>query len=409
MRGTQIIETLIQDLRFGLRQLRRNPGFSAAAIAIAALGVAATCVIFSFAEAAVLRALPYKNPSSLVSVTMTDLKFARGWPGVPVPVFLSWRAHAQSIGSFAASDSVMGQTLAGVAEPTQVFDYSVSQPAFRMLGVPPALGRGFLPSDYRSGSPPDVLLSYQQLFQGRRDAVRRTITLDGVAHAVVGVMPPDFLMPGASAWESVCWTPLVFNAKQETDAKNRSLSVWARLRPGVSPEHAQAALSGPERNGPNRLIMAGNSSTLLENGSAFCAIDFSSIRPHQVTRPCGPAFGGPAPWDCCSAFHRATNEKPLASATRAASMRRRRRIGEIHFGYLLGVRRRLEVVAILAKAHDTRDEVVGEKADIGVVILDRLVVPPPLHRDTVFRPLQLVLQFQKIFVGLELGIVLNHR
>ncbi len=244
--GFQWFEALLQDLRYGLRQLRRNPGFSAAAIAIAALGIGATCVIFSFAEAAVVRALPYKDPSSLVSVTMTDARFSHAWDKVPVPVFLNWRERAKAIGSFSASETFMGQTLAGVPEPTQVFNYGISPQAFSLLGVSPALGRGFLPSDYHPGSQPAVLLSYalwRQLFHGRRDALGKAVTLDGVGHTVVGVMPPDFIMPGASTWESVCWTPLTFNTQQQSDAKTRSLPVLARLKPGVSPAQAKAALS----------------------------------------------------------------------------------------------------------------------------------------------------------------------
>lgn len=87
------LESILADVRYAFRVLRKNPGFSAAAIAIAGLGIAAACVIFSFAEAAVLRALPYKNPSSLVSVAMTDARFSHAWDDVSVPVFLNWRAR----------------------------------------------------------------------------------------------------------------------------------------------------------------------------------------------------------------------------------------------------------------------------------------------------------------------------
>ncbi len=237
--------TLLHDLRFGLRMLRRNPAFSAAAIVIAALGIAAACVIFSFAEAAVVRALPYKDPSCLVSVTMTDARFSHAWDKVPVPIFLSWRERAKAIGTFAASEPFMGQTLAGVREPAQVFDYAVSLEAFPSLGVRPALGRGFLPSDYNSGGAPAVLLSYslwQRLFRRHRNALGQTITLDGAGHTIVGVMPAGFMIPGTSNWASVCWTPLIFNAADRSDTKTRSLSVWGRLGPGVAPARAQAAL-----------------------------------------------------------------------------------------------------------------------------------------------------------------------
>ena len=130
--GWRWLETILQDLRYGLRQLRRNPGFSLAAIAIAALGIAATCVVFSFADAAIFGALPYKNPSRLVEVGMTDLNNNPGWSGVPVPVFLSWRDHAGSIGEFVAMyASFNSKTLVGGTEPIQIFDQQVSQETFR--------------------------------------------------------------------------------------------------------------------------------------------------------------------------------------------------------------------------------------------------------------------------------------
>ncbi|MGH8280301.1 MAG: ADOP family duplicated permease [Gammaproteobacteria bacterium] len=238
------LETLWQDLRYGLRQLRRNPGFTAAAVSIAALGIAATCVILSFAEAVVIRALPYKEPSRLVSITMSDARFSHAWDEVPAPVFLNWRERAKTVGSFGASERRTGLTLAGVPEPAQVSDYAISRGALALLGVQPSRGRGFLPSDYDSGAPPAVLLSYslwQHLFGGRPAAVGHTITLDGVGHTIVGVMPPGFTTPGATSWEPACWTPLILNAAERSDTKTRSLSVWGRLR--VPPSRAQAALN----------------------------------------------------------------------------------------------------------------------------------------------------------------------
>ncbi|HTV57057.1 MAG TPA: ABC transporter permease [Terriglobia bacterium] len=236
-------ETLAQDVRYGLRQLRRNPGFTAVAAITLALGIAAACVILSFAEAAVVRALPYREPSRLVSITMTDARFHHAWDEVPVPVFLNWQGRAKSVGTFAASDTLMGLTLGGVPEPAQVFDYELSRTALPTLGVSAALGRGFLHSDYHSGAPPVVLLSYslwQHLFGGRLNALGRSITLDGVSRTIVGVMPARFTTPGATSWEAVCWTPLIFNAAQASDTE-RTLTVWGRLR--VPPSQARAALS----------------------------------------------------------------------------------------------------------------------------------------------------------------------
>ncbi|HEV2248151.1 MAG TPA: ABC transporter permease, partial [Terriglobia bacterium] len=246
--GWRWLETFLQDVHYGLRQLRRNPGFSLAAIAIAALGIAATCVVFSFAEAAIFGALPYKNSSGLVEVGMTDLKNYPGWSGVPVPVFLSWRDHAGSIGQFVAKGSRFNsKTLVGGAEPVQVFDNQVSQGTFRVLGARPLIGRDFLPHDYDSGGSRAAILSYplwQQLFNGHADAIGKSITLDGAGYTIVGIMPPGFQLPESSAaLQPACWTPLIFDAKQKSDTGNFSLTVWSRLRPGISSEKALAALS----------------------------------------------------------------------------------------------------------------------------------------------------------------------
>jgi putative ABC transport system permease protein len=246
--GWRWLETLLQDLRYGLRQFRRNPGFSIAAIVIAGLGIAAACVVFSFADAAIFGALPYKNASSLVEVSMTDLKGNTTWNGVPVPVFISWRKHDGRIGEFAAKYAPFkSKTLVGGARPVQVFDKQISQGTLRLLGAEPLIGRGFLASDYESGGARAVILSYnlwQQLFNGRAETLDKSVTLDGVGYAIVGIMPPNFILPGeTAALMPACWTPMIFNAKQKSATKDFSLTVWTRLRPGISRQQAKAALS----------------------------------------------------------------------------------------------------------------------------------------------------------------------
>ncbi|MEJ2009219.1 MAG: ABC transporter permease [Acidobacteriota bacterium] len=244
--GFAWLDTLFQDLRYGLRQLRRNPGFSAGAIIVASLGMAATCIVFSFADAAVFRALPYKNVSRLVAVGMTDLKNNPNWNGVPIPVFLNWREHAKDVVQLGASHQVLGKTLVGGTEPAVVFDYAVSEGLFDLLGVRPILGRSFLPTDYNAGGPHAILLSYdmwQRFFNGQVSAVGRNVTLDGVGYTIVGVMPPGSPLPGTSDWARNCWTPLIFNSKEKSDIHNFSLAVWGRLKSGASSGKAQAALS----------------------------------------------------------------------------------------------------------------------------------------------------------------------
>ncbi len=247
MWGLPWLETLLQDLRYGLRQLRRSPGFSATAISIAALGIAATCVVFAFADAAIFRALPYQDASRLANITLTDLKNDPGWSGVSVPVFLNWSERARKVGQFAAIYAPLkSKTLVGGAEPMQVFIKQISPGSFQLLGASPLLGRDFLASDYRAGGTSALILSYtlwQQLFHGSPGAVGRSITLDGVGYTIVGIMPPDFMLPEASAaMQPACWTPLVFDAKQKSAPKVLSLTVFTRLGPGTSAAQAEAAL-----------------------------------------------------------------------------------------------------------------------------------------------------------------------
>jgi predicted permease len=237
---------MLQDLRFGLRILRRNPAFSAAAIFIVALGIASTCVIFSFAEAAVFRALPYGHPSRLVRVSMTSLRAPEEGGQVSSAVLLNWREHARKIGQFAAHHWV-NQTMAGAGEPAQLFGDSVSQGAFHVLGVHALIGRTFLPSDYKSGNPAVVVLSYplwQSRFNGRRNVLGQSILLDGVSYAIVGVMPPGFLTIRMGLGVSAeYWVPVIFTAKEKSDANDRRWYAWGRLNSAIPIQEAQAALS----------------------------------------------------------------------------------------------------------------------------------------------------------------------
>jgi putative ABC transport system permease protein len=235
---------MIQDLRFGLRILRRNPAFSMAAILMVALGIAATCVIFSFAEAAVFRALPYRDLSRLVSISTTNLKVPDEGGGVSVPVLLNWRERAKSTGQFAVAHWV-SQTLVGGAEPEQVYGYEVSEGGLGILGVAPIIGRAFSRSDYKAGSPPVTILSHgtwQSLFNGREDVIGHAVALDGISTTIVGVMPPGFLTPDSNI-PAALWTPRIFNAQEKSDIHSHYLGVWGRLNRGVSVQQAQAALS----------------------------------------------------------------------------------------------------------------------------------------------------------------------
>ena len=185
-------ETVAQDLRFALRQLRKNPGFAATAIVILALGIGASVAIFAFVDAALIKPLPYPNPARLVEVTESLALFPRG--NLSYPDYVDWKrmntvfssmdvytAHRFEFYTPSGTESVHGLL--------------VSAGFFGTLGIQPMLGRDFLPGEDAVGASPVVLLRYgawQKRFGGRPDVVGQSVNLSGVQYTIVGVLPKDF-------------------------------------------------------------------------------------------------------------------------------------------------------------------------------------------------------------------------
>src|SRR5262249_45298454 len=188
------MESLLQDFRFALRQLRLNPGFTAVAILTLALGIGANTAIFSVVNAALLRPLPFGTPSSLVMVWGRDP--INGIPGFPVsgPDFLDWAEQNHCFSGMAAF-SERSMVLTGSSQPEQLNVEEVSPNFFSVLGVAPMLGRGFSKEDDEPGKSNVAVLSYglwESQFGGDPNAVGKTIQLDGRSVRVVGVAGPDF-------------------------------------------------------------------------------------------------------------------------------------------------------------------------------------------------------------------------
>ncbi|MGA3049469.1 MAG: ABC transporter permease [Terracidiphilus sp.] len=186
------IETVVQDLRFSLRQLRKNPGFALTAILILALGIGASVAIFAFVDAALIKPLPYPDPTRLVAINESTLLFPRN--NLSYPDYLDWARINTVFRSMAVYDSRRYEisTPSG-AEP--VHGLQVSTNFLKTLGVQPVLGRDFLPGEDSAGASPVLLLRYgswQRRFGGRQDIVGQTVSLSGVAYTVVGVMPQEF-------------------------------------------------------------------------------------------------------------------------------------------------------------------------------------------------------------------------
>lgn len=236
--GFQWLETLLQDLRYGLRQLRRNPGFTAVAIITLALGIGATTAIFSVVNAVLLQPLPYKNPGRLVTI----LHYGSG-PVAPAN-FLDWRSQNHVFQRMGAAQ-YWTPNLASTDRPEQIWALHITSDVLPLLGVQPLLGRMFLPEEDQPGHEHEAILSYQlwqRSFGGDRGIIGHSIRLDGEEYSIVGVMPRAFKFAPFWATKTELWAPLTL-ASRAADRDGNSLRVFARLKPDVTLARARAEMS----------------------------------------------------------------------------------------------------------------------------------------------------------------------
>ena len=244
-RGVGGLLHLGRDLRYGLRMLRKNLGFSTLAILTLALGIGANSAIFSVVNAMLLRPLPYPESNRLVRLWETQP--TNGWHGNVVNAwnFLDWREHARSFEDMAAVLS-QDMNVTGQGEPFAVEGLSVSPGFFSILRIQPQLGRTFLPEDGTPGRDNKVVLSYglwQSRFGGDRQILGKTLNVNGSACEVIGVMPAGFTYPKSRAQ---IWTPLPITRAEEWSG-GRYLTVVARLRPGTTLAQAQDDIEAAAR------------------------------------------------------------------------------------------------------------------------------------------------------------------
>ncbi|HEU4832836.1 MAG TPA: ABC transporter permease [Pyrinomonadaceae bacterium] len=240
------METLVKDIRYGIRGLLRRPGFTVIALITLALGIGANTAIFSVVNAVLLRPLPFHKPEELV-IVWEDATFA-GFPhNTPAPAnYVDWKTQNQSFVDMAASheDSF---NLTGDGEPERVASYSVTANFFPLLGVQPLLGRSFLEEEDRPGANKVVMLSYslwQSRYGGDPNILNREILLNGEKHSVVGVMPASFQF---FAKDVRLWVPIALDQEDWANRGGHYLTVVARLKPGVSVTQAQADMNAVMR------------------------------------------------------------------------------------------------------------------------------------------------------------------
>jgi macrolide transport system ATP-binding/permease protein len=232
------IETVAQDLRFTIRQLRKNPGFALTTILILALGMGVSVAIFGFVDAALLQPLSYAEPNRLVSVDESAAVFPRS--NLSYDDYQDWKRMNTTLSSLDAYTGT-GFSLRGASGTEPVMGSRVSDGFFRTLGVKPLLGRTFLPGEDQPGKPKIVMLSYGawvERFAARQDVVGQGVSLSGDAYTIVGVLPREFAF--APQGKVDFWAPLLDKTGCEKRRSCHNLDGIGRLRSGVT---MQAALA----------------------------------------------------------------------------------------------------------------------------------------------------------------------
>jgi predicted permease len=232
----------MKDIRYGVRGLRKRPGFTVVAVLTLALGIGANTAIFSVVNAVLLRPLQFRDPDRLVMI-WEDATFA-GFPrNTPAPAnYVDWKNQTQSFEDIAATAEETFN-LTGDGNPERVAAYRVSANFFPLLGVSPALGRTFVPDDDHPGANKVAVLSHalwQTRYGGDPQIINREIQLDGAKHTVVGVMPAGFQFMESDVR---LWVPLALAPEDMANRGGHFLTVVARLKNGVTMDGAQADLS----------------------------------------------------------------------------------------------------------------------------------------------------------------------
>jgi putative ABC transport system permease protein len=237
------MNTLLADLRYAIRILRRNPGFTLVTVVTLALGIGANTAIFSVVHAILLRPLPYKDAQRLVVIWETEPSGPGNLYPDTAPDFQDWRKQSKVFESMAAA-TTSGAALTGISEPLQLQGWEVSPEIFQVLGVRPLLGRTFTAGE--TGHNRVVILNYglwQRAFAGDRALVGRKISLDGEGYDVVGVMPRSFKFPLIWGQRSEFWRPISLDdAKWKQSRGNHWFWVLGRLKDGISLARASAEM-----------------------------------------------------------------------------------------------------------------------------------------------------------------------
>ena len=235
-------DEMIQDLRYGVRMLLKNPGFTAVAVLTLVLGIGANTAIFSVVNTVLLRPLPFKEPDRLVRLWESNSPNNLAYFSVAYLTFLDWRNQNQVFSEMGAYREDGFNLFAG-SEPKRISGARVTSDFFSVLGIQPALGRAFLPAEDAPGGERVVVLSHglwQRSFGGDPQLVGRQVSINGQSYTVIGIMPAGFQYPFE---DTGLWMPYALDPAKG-DRVSHFLRVIGRLKPGVTLPQARAELEG---------------------------------------------------------------------------------------------------------------------------------------------------------------------
>jgi predicted permease len=272
------MDTLLQDIRYGIRRLVQAPGFTAVAVLTLTLGIGPTTAIFSVIDTLMLRPLPYPDADRIVTLWEHSANAPTARDGVAPGNFLEWRERATAFDAIAAADPYAYSLLTPDGTPEAVFSVRVTEGFFDLLGLQAYHGRLFTAEHHRPKSGNFVVMTYglwQRRFGGIANLVGSSISLDGMPFIVLGILPPDFELgmltdvPG----ERSIWVARQEEGWEQRERTSGWWNVVARLKPGVTLEQARADM--------NRV--AANIASELPANTAPAGVTIEPLRSHLVS------------------------------------------------------------------------------------------------------------------------------
>ena len=239
------MQTFLQDLKYALRMLKKNPAFTTVAILTLAVGVGANSAIFSVVNSVLLRPLPFRQPDQLVRVysEFPTMKLQKFWLSPPELLDIQREAKSwEAIGAWAPG----GQNVGTESEPLRVTSAAITRSLIDVLGVQPERGRNFSEEEDRNGGPRVAIISHglwQKGFGAASDIIGKQIQVNGATTTVVGVMPANFAFPPGSNDQVELLVPFQFDPANPGSRGSHFLSVIGRLKPGVTTEQAQSEMT----------------------------------------------------------------------------------------------------------------------------------------------------------------------